>query len=199
MKTRTRRFVKLTTGTELRTQIVTAIKVRRGPANDNVDFGPVVRRAHRIKRIKLGIGDKGYDAEKNHELLRDELHAQSIIPARHEDVPVWRTGGRYRKEMKRGYSKARYHQRSKDETVFSVIKRTMGDEVRSIGVKGQNNEMRMKIISYNAARIASLTYSLLRGFLQSHKFTKRKYLIHLINKIYSQSKSESHHLLHPSR
>jgi hypothetical protein len=168
MKTkRTRRFVKLTTGTELRTQIVTAIKVRRGPANDNVDFGPVVRRAHRIKRIKLGIGDKGYDAEKNHELLRDELHAQSIIPARHEDVPVWRTGGRYRKEMKRGYSKARYHQRSKDETVFSVIKRSMGDEVRSIGVKAQNNEMRMKIISYNAARIASLTYSLLRGFLQS--------------------------------
>jgi len=167
MKTRTRRFVKLTTGTELRTQIVTAIKVRRGPANDNVDFGPVVRRAHRIKRIKLGIGDKGYDAEKNHELLRDELHAQSIIPARHEDVPVWRTGGRYRKEMKRGYSKARYHQRSKDETVFSVVKRTMGDEVRSIGVKAQNNEMRMKIISYNAARIASLTYSLLRGFLQS--------------------------------
>jgi hypothetical protein len=42
----------------------------------------------------------------------------------------------------------------------------MGDEVRSIGVKAQNNEMRMKIISYNAARIASLAYSLLRGFLQ---------------------------------
>ena len=26
--------------------------------------------------------------------------------------------------MKRGYSKKKYHQRSKDETVFSVIKRT---------------------------------------------------------------------------
>jgi len=31
----------------------------------------------------------------------------------------------------------------------------MGDEVRSIGVKAQNNKMRMKIISYNAARMAS--------------------------------------------
>ena len=69
--------------------------------------------------------------------------------------------------MKRGYSKKTYHQRSKDETIFSVIKRTMGDEVRSIGVKAQNNEMRMKIISYNAARIANLACSLLRGFLQS--------------------------------
>jgi hypothetical protein len=165
--TRTRRFIKLTIGAELRTQIVTSIKVRRGPANDNRDFEPVVRRAHAIKPIKIGIGDKGYDAEKNHELLRDELHAMSIIPARHEDVPVWRTKGRYRKEMKRGYSKKTYHQRSKDETIFSVIKRTMGDEVRSIGVKGQNNEMRFKIIAYNAARIASLAYSLLGGFLQS--------------------------------
>ena len=81
-KTRTRRFVKLTIGTELRTQLVTAIKVRRGPANDNRDFGPVVRRAHRIKPIRLGIGDKGYDSEKNHELLREELGAMSIIPAR---------------------------------------------------------------------------------------------------------------------
>ena len=175
MKTKTRRFVKLTIGAELKTQLVTSIKVRRGPANDNRDFEPVVRRAHRIKRIKVGIGDKGYDAEKNHELLRDELHAQSIIPARQEDVPVWRTRGRYRKEMKRGYSKKTYHQRSKDETIFSVIKRTMGDEVRSIRVKGQNNEMRMKIISYNAARIASLAYSLLGGFLQSLFGATHKY------------------------
>ena len=178
MKTKTRRFVKLTIGAELKTQLVTSVKVRRGPANDNRDFEPVVRRAHAIKRIKVGIGDKGYDSERNHELLRDELHAQSIIPARHEDVPVWRTRGRYRKEMKRGYSKKTYHQRSKDETIFSVVKRTMGDEVRSIGVKAQNNEMRMKIISYNAARIASLTYSLLRGFLQSPVYFRIKYAEH---------------------
>jgi hypothetical protein len=168
MRTKTRRFIKLTIGAELRTQIVTSIKVRRGPANDNRDFEPVVRRAHAIKPISIGIADKGFDAEKNHELLRNELHAMSIIPARHdEDVPVWRTRGRYRKEMKRGYSKKTYHKRSIDETIFSVVKRTMGDEVRSIGVKGQNNEMRFKVIAYNAARIASTAYSLLKGFLQS--------------------------------
>jgi len=167
VRRRIRRFLKLTIGAELKTQLVTSIKVRRGPANDNCDFTPVVRKAHSIKPIRIAIGDKGYDAEKNHELLRDELHAQSIIPARQQHVPVWRTHGRYRKQMKKGYSKKTYHQRSKDETIFSVVKRTMGDEVGSIGPKAQNNEMRLKIISYNAARIASLTYSLLRGFLQS--------------------------------
>jgi hypothetical protein len=174
MKTRTRRFLKLTIGAELRTQIVTSVKIRRGPANDNRDFRTIVMKAHLVKRIKVGMGDKGYDAEKNHELLRDELHAMSIIPARHEDVPVWRTRGRYRKEMKRGYSKKTYHQRSKDETIFSVVKRTMGDEVRSVKTRAQNNEMRFKIIAYNAARIASIIRSLFGGFLQSHSLKELK-------------------------
>ncbi len=175
MKTKTRRFLKLTIGAELKKQLVTSVKLRRGPCDDNRDFKPVARKAHRFKPIKVGIGDKAFDDEKNHVFLREELRAQSIIPARYEDVPVWRTRGRYRKEMKRGYSKKAYHQRSKDETIFSVIKRTMGDEVRSVRVKGQNNEMRFKIIAYNAARIASLAYSLLRGFLQSLKLARLKY------------------------
>ena len=166
MKTRTKRFLKLTIGVEVKKQLVASIKIRRGPCDDNRDFKPVVRKAHRIKPIRVGIGDKGYDDEENHVFLREGLGAMSIIPARNEDVPVWRTGGRYRKEMKRGYSKKTYHQRSKDETVFSVIKRTMGDEVRSVRAKGQNNEMRFRVMAYNAARIASLVYPLVRGFLQ---------------------------------
>ena len=168
MKTKTKRFLKVMLGAELRKQLVVSVKLRRGPCDDNRDFKPVTMRAHRIKPIKVGIGDKAFDDEKNHEFLREELGVtMSIIPARYQDVPVWRTRGRFRKEMKRGYSKKTYHQRSKDETIFSVIKRTMGDEVRSVGVKAQNNEMRLRIIAYNAARIASIAYSLLGGFLQS--------------------------------
>jgi hypothetical protein len=106
--------------------------------------------------------------------LREELHADSIIPARYQDIPVWRTRGRYRKEMKRGYSKKKCHQRSKDETVFSVIKRTMGDEVRSVKTRAQNNEMRFRVMAYNAARMVNLAYSLVRGFLLSPGLTTFK-------------------------
>jgi len=180
MKTRTKRFLKLTIGAELRKQIVVSTKIRRGPCDDNRDFRPVVKKAHAIKPIKVGIGDKGYDDEKDHEYLRDELHAMSIIPARYQDVPVWRTHGVHRKEMKRGHSKKTYHQRSKDETIFSVIKRTMGDEVRSVRTRAQNNEMRFKIVSYSAARIVSLAHSLLRGFLQSHLWYALKYRLEAI-------------------
>jgi hypothetical protein len=138
--------------------------VRRGPHNDTIDFPPVVRKAHSIRPIGVGIGDKGYDSEGNHQLLREELHAASMIPARMESVPLWRTEGLYRKEMKRRFSEKVYHQRSKSETVFSVVKRTMGDEMRSIRAKGVNNEIRLRMIAYNAMRVAS---SVVRGFLQS--------------------------------
>jgi hypothetical protein len=78
--------------------------------------------------------------------------------------------------MKRDYSKKMYHQRSKVETIFYVIKKTMGDDIMSIKTKAQNNEIRFKIIAYNAARIVSLAYSLFVGFLQGLYMTNLKYL-----------------------
>jgi hypothetical protein len=56
------------------------------------------------------IVDKGYDSEDIHVLAREELHAFSMIPARYEYVPMWRTYGKYRKEMKRDYPKLLYNQ-----------------------------------------------------------------------------------------
>jgi len=150
--------------------MITSTKLRRGPNNDNIDFIPIAGKADSFK--PLGIADKAFDDESNHVFLRDKLNALSIIPARNENIPVWRTKGKYRKEMKRGYSKRMYHQRSKVETIFYVIKKSMGDDIRSIKTKAQNNEMRFKIIAYNAARIASLAYSLFVGFLQGRNHTK---------------------------
>jgi hypothetical protein len=54
-----------------------------------------------------------------------------VIPARHEHVPVWREHGRYRKQMKRVYSKLLYNQRNKDETIISVIKRLFEEDITS--------------------------------------------------------------------
>ena len=111
--------------------MITSSKLRRGPNNDNVDFIPVTGKADSFKSIGIGIADKAFDDESNHAFLREELHALSVIPARNEDVPIWRTKGKYRKDMKRGYSKKMYHQRSKVETIFYVIKKTMGDDIMS--------------------------------------------------------------------
>lgn len=115
----------------------------------------VARKAAQAKPIGLCVADKGYDSEENHVLIRDELGGYSIIPPReYDNVPVWRTMGKYRKQIKReGYSEKMYHQRSLVETVNSVIKRTMGDTVYSRLVRLQNREIEFRFIAYNTHRL----------------------------------------------
>jgi hypothetical protein len=43
--------------------------------------------------------------EREREREREKLDGYSIIPSRYEkNVPIWKTKGIYRKEMKRGYT-----------------------------------------------------------------------------------------------
>ena len=95
--------------TDLLQQIIWNIKIRRAPTrHDNVDFEPIITRTSEIMPLSVVTGDKGYDSEENHVLVRELLHGFSIIPTRYERVPTWRTHGRYRKQMKRGYCNILY-------------------------------------------------------------------------------------------
>ena len=78
------------------------ILVSRSPGGDAKKFKPVAKKVMKLgKSIKYVTLDKGYDDEKVHEFIRECLMAESIIPARNEDVPVYKTSGTYRKKMKR--------------------------------------------------------------------------------------------------
>ena len=50
-----------------------------------------------MRRYLLALGDKGYDSEDIHILVRDVLHAFRVIPARCEYVVILKTYGGYRK------------------------------------------------------------------------------------------------------
>jgi hypothetical protein len=63
--------------------------------------------------LSIAVADKGYDNEENHVLVGEDLKAYSIIPP-NRYVPIWRTHGRYRKQMKRSYLEPLYNQRNKD-------------------------------------------------------------------------------------
>jgi hypothetical protein len=111
-----RRYAKLSIGVDVLQQIICTIKIRRAPTrHDNVDFKPIITRISEILPLSVVTADKGYDSEDNHVLVREELHAVSMIPARYEYIPIWRTYGKYRKEMKHGYSKLLYNQRNKEK------------------------------------------------------------------------------------
>jgi hypothetical protein len=165
-KLRRRKYTKLSIGADLLQQIICNIKIRRAPTrHDNIDFKPLVKRIANIIPLCVVTADKAYDSEDNHLLVREELYAFSVIPARYEHVPVWRAHGKYRKQMKRGYSKLLYNQRNKDETIISVIKRLFGEHITSRLVRTQNRELSFRCIAYNTHRLTNLT--IITWFLQS--------------------------------
>src|SRR5947208_10665284 len=98
-------------------------------------------------------------------LVRELLHGFSIISTRYEHVPLWKTRGIYRKQMKSGYSKLLYTQRNKNETIVSVIKRLFGEHTTSRLVRTQNRELSFRCIAYNTHRLTNLT--IIIWFLQS--------------------------------
>jgi hypothetical protein len=152
-----RKYAKLSIGADVLQQIICTIKIRRAPTrHDSIDFKPIITRTSDILPLSVVTADKGYDSEDNHLLVREDLHAFSVIPARYGDVPIWRTHGRCRKQMKRGYSKVLYKQRNKDETIISVIKRLFGEHLMSRLIRTQNRELSFRCITYNMHRLTNL-------------------------------------------
>lgn len=120
------------------------------------------------EELTVTIKMKERMAIKVHRIPSDHQRALSIIPARYEDVPVWRTYGRYRKQMKRGYDKELYSQRNKNETILSVIKRMFGEHITSRLVRMQNRELTFRVIAYNMHRLSVFMI----WFLHSRRYLK---------------------------
>jgi hypothetical protein len=154
---RRRKYAKLSIGADVLQQIICNIRIRRAPTrHDNIDFKPIVKRIANIIPLSVVTADKAYDSEDNHLLVREELGAFSVIPARHKDVPIWNTHGKYRKQMKLGYPKILYSQRNKDETIISVIKRLFGEHLMSRLIRTQNRELSLRCMAYNMHRLTNL-------------------------------------------
>lgn len=98
--------------------------------------------------------------------LRHELHVDWVISTKTSMSLSGGLAASTGRKMKRGHSNKKYYQRSSDETIFSVIKRVMRENVRSVRVKTQNDEVRFRLKAYNANRIANLALSLIIGFLK---------------------------------
>lgn len=162
-----RKYAKLSIGADVLQQIICTIKIRRSPTrHDTIDFRPIITRTNNILPLSVVAADKGYDSEENHALVRELLHGYSIIPARYEHVPIWKTHGIYRKQMKRGYSKLLYNQRNKNETIVSVIKRLFGEHIRSRLVRTQNRELSFRCIAYNVHRLTNIAL-IIDGFYRA--------------------------------
>ncbi|MBM2818358.1 MAG: Transposase family protein [Nitrosarchaeum sp.] len=160
-----RKFVKMSAVSDMREQLVCAVKIRHRQRHDSVDFTSLLHKANNILPVYTIVADKGYDSEKNH-ITAHTLGIASIIPTWYEYVPVYKTRGYHRKMLKRkGYDSVTYHQRNKTETIFSVIKMMFGENVTSRKIATQNRELMYRVIAYNAYRITRDNLTNLAWFL----------------------------------
>ena len=163
------------------TQLVIAVETGRWPEHD-VSHVPVP--LSRARRLALPpdavVMDKGYDAEWVHEAVRN-IGARAVIPVR-QYRPGYRTRGRYRRQMQRefqpGSAQAAYSQRSKTETIFSVIKRVFGSGAVSHSRQAREAELMYRVLAYNCHRVCVISCVVLvmisRESLRKNTFTTNR-------------------------
>jgi len=142
-------FMKLSVAVDTNKQLILSMKSKKSPSNDNKDFIPLLKKLPRIQVNKV-MADKGYDCEANHKFIQDELNAEPLIPVKKNIAGCH--NNKLRKRMKRRFESdpvylKSYHQRSKVETVFSVMKRKFGDVF--IQQKNRNKEEGIEDESYH--------------------------------------------------
>jgi hypothetical protein len=126
-----RRYPKLGVTCDAESHFILAARASQGPQPDFGDFPPLVRAAQACIGLNTITADAGFDSEANHELARDELGIQSLIPAEHGRPSAREPASRYRRQMKRHLHESRYGQRWQVETVYSMIKRLSGEVVNA--------------------------------------------------------------------
>jgi hypothetical protein len=112
-------------------RVIVAQKAHAGPTNDCATLPSLLNEIARgSQRIGVVVADAEFDSERNHQHIRQQLGAESIIPAKRSKA-AWKLTG-VRAQMRAHFPAERYRQRVQAETVFSVIKRKLsGKSTRS--------------------------------------------------------------------
>ena len=89
--------------------------------------------------------DKGYDSEKIHFIIKEEIKADSIIPVREKKRK--KISGKYEKLLTLVFDKIKYNQRNIVETIFSVVKRKLGEILGARKFRYKIKEVKIKLIT----------------------------------------------------
>ena len=117
--------------------------------------------------------DRGYDSEAIHRQIREDLHADSIIPIRSWKNEV--VGGTYRQEMATEFDEDRYRRRQLVENKFSVLKRKFGGDLKARKFIVQMKEIANKMIVCNIHRF--LQFLVTEVFYRAKKIKMRRILL----------------------
>jgi len=98
---------------------------------------------------KTIVADTEFDAEERFHQKVIDLGGKGVAPLRQKNVPVHRTHGSRRKELRRKWPGRSYHRRPLTETANSMLKRGMGETLRGKTVGQQARHFYMKCFTHN--------------------------------------------------
>lgn len=149
-----RRMPKLGLAVAAASHRILSAKASSGNGSDAPDFEPLLFHAwRRAPKVKSVVADAGYDSEANHTIARLDMGVRSVMPAKIGRPTNKSPAGRYRRLMKQRFARnadeALYGQRAQSETVNSMMKRNLGEYLRSVRPARRRQEMLLRCLAHN--------------------------------------------------
>lgn len=152
-----RYWLKWIVAVDVSRRLLLAQIAQQGPTNSSATLRPLVDTAHAIAPIGLVLADGEFDSEWNHRHVREQLKAQSIIPAKRGKA-TWKLKG-VRAEMRACFPQERYGQRALIESVFSSIKRKLSSKAPGRTLVMQRRQALLLGLAYNLYRLWPSAFS----------------------------------------
>jgi hypothetical protein len=151
------RFPKLSLLIDCANHMILSVLTGTGPKPDIGDLPPLLGGLPGNLTVLKLLADAGYDSESNHQFIRNEHGIQSLIPAKHgrpskdgkPPTGPWRRWMRSLLRTKRKRRSSGYTQRWQVETVVSMIKRNLGEELSGHTYHSRNRQMRLLAVVHN--------------------------------------------------
>lgn len=154
-----KRYGKLMVIVSCMSHAILAAVASQGPTPDIDQLDEVVDELPTSVNVRHMVLDAGFDSAHNHQLLREKHGMRSTIPPEHgrpSKDPNALPSNKYRRLMKhrfRNGSPKSYRKRPQVETVFSMLKRNLGDALRANTYHGRRRDMFLRVLTHNLALV----------------------------------------------
>jgi len=131
------------------THMVLSMHRGAGPRPDVDELRPLIEHFVPNAVPDQLLADAGYDSEMNHELLRDEMEIDSLIPATSGRPTSKLPAGGYRFQMQTNFDDEAYGQRWQAETVMFMFKRHQGEALAARKPSTRHRELGLTVLTHN--------------------------------------------------